>query len=133
MVPSCVNDPVVLDNDFLQKVLISDNSESTTYSLSSIKNVTEVFGKSYEIDRDADDKCEESNCVFTLTLDKYDEYTEYQIIAFKPKVTNTDNTKIKINSLPAFPVYNEYSTTSIASGTFIPNEVNTIIDRKSVV
>lgn len=130
MVPSCVNDPVVLDNDFLQKVLISDNSESTTYSLSSIKNVTEVFGKSYEIDRDADDKCEESNGVFTLTLDKYDEYTEYQIIAFKPKITNTDNTQIKINSLPAFPVYNEYSTTSIASGTFIPNEVNTIMLRK---
>lgn len=130
MVPSCVNDPVVLDNDFLQKVLISDNSESTTYSLSSIKNVTEVFGKSYEIDRDADDKCEESNGVFTLTLDKYDEYTEYQIIAFKPKVTNTDNTQIKINSLPAFSVYNEYSTTSITSGTFIPNEVNTIMLRK---
>ena len=63
-------------------------------------------------------------------MDKYDEYTEYQIIAFKPKVTNTDNTKIKINSLPAFPVYNEYSTTSIASGTFIPNEVNTIMLRK---
>ncbi len=130
MVPSYVNDPVVLDNDFLQKVLISDSSESTTYSLSSIKNVTEVFGKSYEIDRDADDKCEEFNGVFTLTLDKYDEYTEYQIIAFKPKVTNTDNTQIKINSLPAFPVYNEYSTTSIASGTFIPNEVNTIMLRK---
>lgn len=130
MVPSCVNDSIILDNDFLTKVLAADSSENTTYSLSSIKNVTEVFGKSYEVDRDADDKCEEVNGVFTLTLDKYDAYTEYQIIAFKPKVTNTDNTQIKINSLPAFPVYNEYSTTSIASGTFIPNEVNTIMLRK---
>lgn len=132
MIPSCVNDPVVLDNDFLQSVLVADNSESTSYSLSSIKNVTEVFGKSYEVDRDADDKCEMTDNVFTLTLDKYDEYTEYQIIAFKPKVTNfADNTKVKINSLTEIPVYNEYSTTPIAEGTFIPNEVNTIMIRKS--
>lgn len=130
MIPSCVNDQVILNNDYFQEILVDDGSENTTYSISSIKNVTEVFGKSYDIDRNADENCTFSNNVFTLTLDKYDEYTEYQIIAFKPKVTNTDNTQIKINSLPAFPVYNEYSTTSIASGTFIPNEVNTIMLRK---
>lgn len=130
MIPSCVNDPVILDNIFLQKILLSDESENTSYSLSSIKNITEVFGKSYDIDRNADDQCIENNNVFILTIESYEWYTEYQIIAFKPTVTNKNNVKIKINSLDEVPVYNEYSTTSIASGTFIPNEVNTIMLRK---
>lgn len=130
MIPSCINDPIILDNDFLQKILLSESSESTTYSLTSIKNVTEVFGKTYDIDRNADEQCVESNDVFTLSLDKYEGYSEYEIIAFKPKVTNKGNTKIKINAFSELPVYEEYSSTPIKSGTFIPNEINTIMLRK---
>lgn len=48
MIPSCENNMAVLDNDFFQQVLIS---EQVSYDRSAIRNVTEVFGRCYEIDR----------------------------------------------------------------------------------
>lgn len=130
MIPSCINDPVIIDNDFLQKILIAENSESTTYTLSSIKNVTEVWGKVYDVDRNADTNCSVSNNVFTLSIDGCNEYTEFEIIAFKPSSTNLSNVKIQINSLEPIPIYQEYSSTPIPEGTFAINEMNTITIRK---
>ena len=50
IIPSCENDAVVFNNEFLQNILLSDNSESVTYDIPSIKNITEVFGKTYDVD-----------------------------------------------------------------------------------
>ena len=49
MIPSCENSAISISNDFLQSILLSDNSESVTYDIQSIKNVTEVFGMIYEV------------------------------------------------------------------------------------
>lgn len=130
MIPSCQNDSIVLDNNFIQKILVAESTENTTYTLSSIKNVTEVFGKSYEIDRNADENCVVSSNVFNLTLDKYDSYSEYEIIAFKPKSTNIANPMLNINSLGQIPIYQEYTSNPIPQNTIIANEVNTIMIRK---
>ena len=125
MIPSCNNDPVLLDNDYMQKIVIGDETESITYDISSIKNVTEVFGKLYEVDRTSE-TCTYSSNVYSLSLTSYSSYT-YAIIAFTPKATNSSNPKIKINSLDAIPLYKEYTTTYITSGTIIANEMNVIM------
>lgn len=130
MIPSCQNDSIILDNDFIQRILISDSSENTTYSLSEIKNVTEVFGKSYDIDRNADENCSIYSNIFNLNIEKYDEYAEYEIITFKPKATNIENPMININSYGNIPIYQEYTSTPIPIGTIKANEVNTIMIRK---
>ena len=51
MIPSCEYDPLMLDDSYIQSILVSDNTESVSYDIKSIKNVTEIFGSSYEIDR----------------------------------------------------------------------------------
>lgn len=112
MIPSCQYEPISLDNDFLQEILVSDNSESVTYNIQDIKNVTEVFGANYDIDRYAE-SCTSSTNIYTISLIDYTEYYSGDMIAFIPNTTNIANMKIRINSLSALPIYYEYTTTYI--------------------
>ena len=50
MIPSCENNPIALDDDFLKSIL-TDSGESVDYDIENIRNVTEVLGSVYEIDR----------------------------------------------------------------------------------
>lgn len=116
MIPSCDNDPIVLDNDYLQQILLAENSENVNYDITTIKNVTEVFGKTYEIDR----YCRESTVsgnIYKLVLPDYEEYSFGDFIAFHVTSANVDSLRISINSLPSIPIYVEYTTNNIAPGT----------------
>ena len=115
LIPSCEYEPVTLDNEYLQEILISDNSESVTYDIQSIKNITEVFGAIYEVDRTST-SCSLSTNIYTITLDKYEGYSSGDIIAFTPNASNIANTKVRINSLNTLPLYYEYTTDYIDKG-----------------
>ena len=117
MIPSCEYDAVVLDNDFLQELLLADNSESVTYDIGSIKNVTEVWGQTYEIDRYSEE-CSTSTNIYTAKIDLYEGYSSGDMIAFKPNKGNIENMKFRINSLDAIPIYYEYTTNYIDANTF---------------
>ncbi|MDL2301482.1 DUF5048 domain-containing protein [Lachnospiraceae bacterium OttesenSCG-928-D06] len=121
-IPSCEHNTIELDNDFLQQILISDNSESVTYHIQDIYNITEVFGKVYEIDRFSE-KCITSENVYILTLTDYDKYQSYNKIAFTPITSNNSNMKLSINSLDSIPIYYENTTTPILSNTINANEL----------
>lgn len=114
LIPSCEYDPITLDNEFLQKIIVASDSENVTYNIQDIKNVTEVFGVDYEVDRYSE-SCSSSTNIYTVLLDNYTNYSSSDIIAFIPNVTNIENMKIRINSLPALPLYYEYTTTYIES------------------
>lgn len=109
MIPSCEYDPISLDDDFIQSVLVSDNTENVTYDIKNIKNVTEVFGQSYEIDRYITDVNSSTN-IYLASLDLYSEYVSGEFIAFIPNITNIGNMKISINSLSPIPIYYEYTS-----------------------
>lgn len=109
LIPSCEYDPIILDDGFIQQILLSDNTENVTYDIQNIKNVTEVFGKSYEIDRYATTVSSSSN-IYTAELENYEAYSIGEKIAFIPNVTNIENMKFQINSLDAIPIYYEYTT-----------------------
>lgn len=115
LIPSCEYEPITLDNEYLQEILISDNSESVTYDIQSIKNITEVFGAIYEVDRTST-SCSLSTNIYTITLDKYEGYSSGDIIAFTPNASNIANTKVRINSLNTLPLYYEYTTDYIDKG-----------------
>lgn len=125
MIPSCYNDPVMLDNDFLQQVILSAGSESVSYDTNSIRNVTEVFGKVYDVNRFSE-SCSYSSDIYTLSLEEYSSYKVGDIIAFIPNAINTDTTKIRINSLLSIPIYIEFTTNSIPANTITPNEMQCI-------
>lgn len=129
LIPSCEYDPIVLDNSYIQKILVGTNSESVSYNISNIKNVTEVFGVNYEIDRYSE-SCSLSSNVYTLTLDGYEEYSTTELIAFVPNAINVKNTHVKINSLADLPLYYEYTTDFVAEGTLLADNTYVIQIKK---
>ncbi len=120
-IPSCEYDPVTLDNSFLQKVLLSDDSENVSYDIENIKNITEVFGQTYDVDRYST-SCSASTNIYTLSLNDYGSYSSGDVIAFIPDTSNIANMKIKINSLSAIPLYYEYTTNYIDEGLLKPGK-----------
>lgn len=122
MIPSLDNDLPALDNDYLQKIILSNDTESVQYDISSIKNVTEVFGKSFDPDRYAETSTYADN-VYTITLEEFEGYKKYEQIAFEASATNTIGSKFQVNGLEKIPIYYEYTDTPINDGEFIQGEV----------
>lgn len=125
MIPSCENDSIVIDNDFLQKIIRAENSESVAYDISSIKNITEVFGKTYDVDTFCD-SCSVSANVYTLTLDSYENYEIGQIISFTAPSNNISSMKIRVNSLSSIPLYNENTSEYIEANTIEKDTVYSV-------
>lgn len=131
MIPSCENEPIYVDNDFLQQIIYADNSESVVYDISTIKNITEVFGHMYDVDRFCE-TCTTSSNVYTLTLDNYEDYSNGEIISFIPTLNNMASMKLRINSLSSIPIYKEYTTEYIDINTIMVDKMACIkISRSS--
>lgn len=132
MIPSCNTTPIILDNDFIQKILLSDNTESVSYDISTIKNVTEVYGKSYDVTRYSEELSTSSvdgqRTTYTIPLSLYETYVNGNIIRFAPNINNnTKETYISIcdtdngTILDPLPLYYEYKL-----GKFVDtNEIET--------
>lgn len=129
MIPSCNSSPISLDNEYIQRILDSTNEESVSYDISSIKNVTEVFGKTYEIDR-MSTSCTTSSNIYTAVLENYTAYQNHEYIAITVNSTNISNMKMRINSLGIIPIYLEDSTTYVNEGIMLKDEVYVIKLRK---
>lgn len=112
LIPSCENDPVRLTNDYLQKILLADDTENVAYDIESIKNITEVFGRTYEVDRFSTTVTTSEN-VYNLSLKEYEDYSNGDMIAFMADSTNTSDMKLSINSLPTIPILKEYTEETI--------------------
>lgn len=125
MIPSCDNDPITLSNDFLQKILVATNSESATYDIQNIKNVTEVFGMTYDIDR-MSETCTSSENVYHIELEDYEKYGASDYIAFTANSDNIENMRFQINELDTIPIYYEYTTDPISPGTIKAGETHVL-------
>ena len=132
MIPSCNNDPVLLDNDYIQKILLAEGSESVTYDISSIKNVTEVFGKSYSIDRQADSssfRYSGSTTHWVVKIDKYNEHSAGYMSIPIDSLPSSSSEKYMLmdfeNINPPIPLYHEF-TTEFVSSSELESGVNVI-------
>ncbi len=121
LIPSCEYDPIVLDNEFIQSILVADNTEEVQYDISAIKNVTEVFGQTYEIDRYST-SVTTSVDTYVCQLDDYEEYRCGDMIAFIPDSDNIENMKLSVNSLDAIPIYYEFTTDYVSANTLKKDE-----------
>ena len=128
MIPSCNNTPIVLDNDFLQRILTADNAESVQYDITSIKNVTEVYGATYDVTRYSDTTATTStgdnSVTYTIPLSLYETYKNGDIIRFTPgSANNANETYISIynsennTTLDTIPLYYEFQEKFIESNT----------------
>lgn len=121
MIPSCENNSVLLDNDFIQSILLATNTEGVTYDVGNIKNVTEVFGAVYDIDRMSED-CTSIGNVYNVKIKDYEKYGSSDYIGFIADKTNTANMHIQINNLGSVPIYYENTTTPIEAGVMLSEE-----------
>ena len=107
MIPDCTNDPISIYNDFVQKVLISEN---TTMDMSAIRNVNLIYGQSIETDFFANSGVTYSGNTYSATISGYkDGYMNGDKIALRIPSSNTGRCYIKINNYKKIPVYNDNS------------------------
>ena len=127
-IPSCENDPIALDNSFLKSV-ITESGESADYDIENIRNVTEVLGSVYDIDRMATE-CTMSGNTYRLQLTEYDKYVSNDYIAFIPNADSLDRMQLQINGLSPVPIYYENTTTPVAKGTMHKDETYVLLYKK---
>ena len=118
--PLCYEDDIYLDNDFLQRVLISEN---TSVDMTMVRNICEIWGK--VIDKDFYcEECSYKNNIYTATNKAYEkEYSNGDLIGLKIPAANQANAKININNFGAKEIYNEANGKPIEADELKPDNV----------
>lgn len=121
MIPSCYDDDVVLEDEYMEKILISEN---TTIDMNQVRNIVEIWGKSIETDYFNDSGVTLSGSTYTYSNSAYKEkYYNGDKIAFRVPATNPANAKININNFGAIAIYDENTDEPLAANNLEANEV----------
>ena len=134
--PMCYEDDVFLDNSFIQRILISEN---TSVDMTTVRNICEVWGQVLDTDFYSEN-VSYSNNTYTATIPGYEEsYYNGDKISLKIPTVNQKEAKININNFGVIGIYNEATDQPIAANEFKANNVYTFkikknrIDGKDVV
>lgn len=108
-VPTCLEDPIVLDDTFMQQIVENENADT---KFDGIYNVTEVWGKVLELE--SEDRYSEASTyvdnTYQITFDRYtswDSIDNLTQLAFKVSADNANAPKFTINNFsPTIPIYN---------------------------
>lgn len=120
MVPSCYEDDIYIDNSFLQRVLISEN---TNVDMTTVRNICEVWGQVIEADF-YNEECTYSNNIYSSTIAGYEEgYYNGDVIALKIPSINQSGSQLNINNFGVIPILNEANEEPIKVGELKPNEI----------
>lgn len=139
LIPSLDKDIPDMDNNYIQQILLGESTESVTYDVTAIRNVTEVFGKDYDIDFFSTETTSTDN-VYSVNLKEYgDSYQKYDMIAFKPDkscaaspkmkivtvntVVKDDKTEEKTVTLEEIPIYKEYTDTPLEANELLKDDM----------
>ncbi len=118
--PMCYEDDIILDNSFLQRVLISEN---TSVDMTTVRNICEVWGQVIDVDFYSEE-CTYSNNIYSSTIAGYEEgYYNGDVIGLKIPTANQANAQININGFGAIPITNEATEEPIKANEMKPNNV----------
>lgn len=118
--PLCYEDDIIIDNSFLQRVLISEN---TSVDMTTVRNVCEVWGQVIETDF-YNEKCSYQNNIYSSTIQSYEDgYCNGDTIALKIPFPNQEGAKLKINKFETIPILNEATEEPIKANELKQNEV----------
>ena len=128
--PMCYEDDICLDNDFLQKVLISEN---TTVDMAKVRNICEIWGRVIDADFYSEE-CTYENNTYSSTIVGYEEgYYNGDVIAIKIPSLNQAAPCLNINGFGAIPILNEANEEPAKPDTLKPNQVYAFKIKKSRV
>ena len=130
MKPSGYDDDIVLSNDYLQQILISENTESTNSDFTEVKNISEVWGEVIEADFYTESGVTYSGNVYYVPNSAYisggeNRYYNGDKIAFKVPVSNSANPSVNIQNLGAIPIYDGENLNRLNAGILIANRTYT--------
>ena len=128
MIPSCYEDDLFIDNDFIQKVLISEDS---SVDMTTVRNICEVWGEVFETDYYTE-SCSYSNNIYSCTIDGYDEkYCTGDIVSIKIPTENQSSPNLNINNLGTLVICDENTELPIHQKRMKANNIYTFkIKRK---
>lgn len=126
-IPSCLSDPVIINDEDINLAFVS---ESTSYDLSKVRNICEVWGKTFETDYYSE-SCVTDNGTYTVTIEGYDEdYYTGDIVSIKVDTANAKGQSLNINNLGTVFIYDENTDKPIESGLCAAGEVYTFKCKK---
>ena len=112
LIPSLYEDDVILKNDFIKKILIS---ESSSVDLTSIRNIVEVWGEVIETDFYASEGVTLTDSIYIANIEGYEEkYYNGDTIALHIPSTNPENAQVNINGFGTISIYDENTEEPIA-------------------
>lgn len=118
--PMCYEDDIFIDNSFLKRVLISEN---TSVDMTTVRNICEVWGQVIETDF-YNEECTYADNIYSATIEEYEEgYFNGDTIALKIPSTNQEGAKLKINEYEVIPILNEANEEPIKANELNQNEV----------
>ena len=97
LIPSGEDEPVLIDDDTWDSVLIEENINT---DFSSVKNYIEVYGRTHEPEY-YPSEISVSNNVITMAITKLTELAEYNLIGFTPNAAVSGNIQLNINDFGA--------------------------------
>ena len=118
MIPSTYDDDIVLDNSQIQKVLLSDNSENRTINISTVKNISIVWGKCFSPDYYVQSSTYyNATNIYTAKIEGMTQYAANDIYAINIEKTNTHSSPLlNINGIGNCPIYDETMEKPIQKG-----------------
>lgn len=118
--PMCYEDDIYIDNSFLQRILISEN---TSIDMTTVRNICEVWGQVIEADFYSEE-CTYSDNVYSSTIAGYEEgYYNGDVIALKIPSVNQAGANLNINNFGTIPILNEANEELIKANELNSNEV----------
>lgn len=118
--PMCYEDDLSLDNSFLQRVLISENS---SVDMTTVRNICEVWGKVIDVDFYSEE-CTYKNNIYASTIAGYEDgYRNGDIIGLKIPAANQSDAKININEFGNIGIYSEATEEPVKADALIPNSI----------
>ncbi|MCM1232117.1 MAG: DUF5048 domain-containing protein [Ruminococcus flavefaciens] len=134
--PMCYEDDIYIDNSFLQRVLISEN---TTIDMTTVRNICEVWGQVIEVDFYGEE-CTYANNTYSSTIAGYEEeYFNGDTIGLKIPADNQAGASININGFGTIPIMNEATEEPIQANEMKANNVYALkikkkrVDKQDVV
>ena len=130
MIPSCYEDDIILDNSYLQKIYISEN---TSIDLTTVRNMCEVWGESIETDFYCDSSTY-SNNVYSCTIEGYEEkYYNGDSIGIKILTANEKEPQLNINNFGNIGIYDDNTEKPLEANRLEPNEIYVFKIRKKYI
>ena len=120
MIPSCYYDDIVFDSTFFDRIYISEN---TSVDLTTVRNICEVWGQTYETDFYTEN-CNYSDNSYICTIEGYNErYYNGDLIAIRVPANNRVGCTLNVNNFGEISIYDEGTDSEILENAMKSEQV----------